>query len=102
MQLNFGSYSIVPIHPKDAWNICNFAVANENRLKRYFPKTLEQNLTPDLSNIFVEKKVKQFELKEEFLFTLRENESNTLVGLIYIKALDWTKKKRRICLCYRL
>ncbi|GAL65216.1 GNAT family N-acetyltransferase [Jejuia pallidilutea] len=93
MQLNFGSYSIVPIHPKDAWNICNFAVANENRLKRYFPKTLEQNLTPDLSNIFVEKKVKQFELKEEFLFTLRENESNTLVGLIYIKALDWTKKK---------
>jgi ribosomal-protein-alanine N-acetyltransferase len=93
MQLNFGSYSIVPIHPKDAWNICNFAVANENRLKRYFPKTLEQNLTPDLSNIFVEKKVKQFELKEEFLFTLRENESNTLVGLIYIKALDWTKKQ---------
>ncbi|PQV45270.1 ribosomal-protein-alanine N-acetyltransferase [Jejuia pallidilutea] len=99
MQLNFGSYSIVPIHPKDAWNICNFAVANENRLKRYFPKTLEQNLTPDLSNIFVEKKVKQFELKEEFLFTLRENKSNKLVGLIYIKELDWTKKQGEFAYC---
>lgn len=93
MQLNFGSYHIIPIHPKDGWSICNFAVANEDRLKRYFPKTLEQNLTPDLSNIFVAKKVKQFENKEEFLFTLRENESNKLVGLFYIKEVDWTKKQ---------
>ena len=60
MQINFGSYYIVPIHPKDGWPICDFVVANENRLKRYFPKTLQQNLTPDLSNAFIAKKVKQF------------------------------------------
>ena len=99
MQLNFGSYHIIPIHPKDGWNICNFIVANEDRLKHYFPKTLEQNLTPDLSNIFVEKKVKQFEAKEEFLFTLRENESNKLVGLVYIKEVDWTKKQGEFAYC---
>lgn len=93
MQLNFGSYHITPIHPKDGWSICNFAVANEDRLKRYFPKTLEQNLTPDLSNTFVAKKIKKFENKEEFLFTLKENESNKLVGLFYIKEVDWTKKQ---------
>lgn len=93
MQLNFGLYYIVPIHPKDGWNVCNFAVANEDRLKYYFPKTLEQNLTPDLSNIFVEKKVKQFKNKEEFLFTLRENESNKLIGLVYIKEVDWAIKQ---------
>ncbi|WP_298237127.1 GNAT family N-acetyltransferase [uncultured Algibacter sp.] len=93
MQLNFGSYHITPIQPKDGWNICNFAVANEDRLKRYFPKTLEQNLTPDLSNHFVSKKVKQFEAKEEFLFTLRENESRKLVGLVYIKEINWIKKQ---------
>lgn len=93
MQLNLGSYHITPIQPKDGWNICNFSVANEDRLKRYFPKTLEQNLTPDLSNSFVAKKVKQFESKDEFLFTLKENESHKLVGLIYIKELDWNKKQ---------
>ena len=93
MQLNFGSYHITPIQPKDAWHICNFVIANEDRLQRYFPKTLEQNLTPDLSNVFVEKKVKQFETKETFLFTLKENESNKLVGLIYIKEIDWTNKQ---------
>lgn len=99
MQLNFGSYHIIPIHPKDGWNICNFAVANEDRLKRYFPKTLEQNLTPDLSNIFVVKKAKQFETKEEFLFTLRENESNKLIGLVYLKEVDWNKKQGEFAYC---
>ena len=99
MQLNFWAYHIIPIHPKDGWNICNFAVANEDRLKRYFPKTLEQNLTPDLSIIFVEKKVRQFEAKEEFLFTLRENESNKLVGLVYIKEVDWTTKQGEFAYC---
>lgn len=99
MQLNLGSYYISPIELKDAWNICNLVVANEDRLKRYFPKTLEQNLTPDLSNIFVQKKVKQFNTKEEFLFTIKENESNMLVGLVYIKELDWTKKQGEFAYC---
>ena len=99
MLLNFDSYHIIPIHPKDGWNMCNFIVANEDRLKNYFPKTLEQNLTPDLSNIFVEKKVKQFDAKEEFLFTLRENDSNKLTGLIYIKEVDWSKKQGEFAYC---
>ncbi len=99
MLLNLGSYYISPIALKDAWNICNLIVANEDRLKRYFPKTLEQNLTPDLSNIFVEKKVKQFNNKEEFLFTIKATESNKLVGLIYLKELDWDKKQGEFAYC---
>lgn len=99
MQLNFGSYYIIPIHPKDGWSLCNFCVTNEDRLKRYFPKTLEQNLTPDLSKIFVEKKAKQFETKQEFLFTIKENETNTLTGLVYIKELDWNKKQGEFAYC---
>lgn len=99
MQLNFDSYHIIPIHPKDGWNICNFCVANEDRLKRYFPKTLEQNLTPDLSNIFTAKKAKQFEIKKEFLFIIKENESNNLVGLVYIKELNWETRQGEFAYC---
>ncbi|WP_282122799.1 GNAT family N-acetyltransferase [Algibacter mikhailovii] len=93
MQLNLGAYYISPIHPKDGWNLCNFACANEDRLRLYFPKTLEQNLNPELSNIFVEKKVQVFHKKEEFLFTIKGNDDYKVVGLIYIKELDWTKKQ---------
>ena len=99
MQLNLGSYYISPIAVKDAWNVCNLIVANEDRFKRFFPKTSQQNLTPNLSRLFVDKKVMQFDKKEEFLFTIKENESNSLVGLIYLKELHWTKKQGEFAYC---
>lgn len=84
---------IEPIHEKYAWRICDFCTVNADRLKRFFPKTLEQNLTPDLSTYFVETKVKEFNAKEEFLFVLKEKENHTVVGLVFIKELDWEKKQ---------
>ncbi len=99
MQFSIGAFNIIPIQIDDGWHICNFVVSNEDRLKLYFPKTLEQNLTPDLSKTFVKKKGKQFQLKEEFLFTIKEKETNVLAGLIYLKELDWIKKQGEFAYC---
>ena len=95
----FNAFHIKPIESKDAWNLCDFIVANEDRLKRYFPDTLAQNLNPTLSQHFVDKKVKQFNLKEEFLFTIKEKTSKVLAGLVYIKALDWQKRQGELAYC---
>lgn len=89
----FNGFEINAIHNGDAWKICDFCITNADRFKRYFPKTLAQNLNPNLSQIFVETKVKQFEIKDEFLFTLKHSETLQLAGLIYIKELDWEKKQ---------
>ena len=99
MLFDFDAYYIEPIAEEDAWKLCDFSIANTERLKRFFPKTLEQNLTPDLSRIFVSKKVKQFQEKEEFLFKLKEKEGRTIVGLVYIKELDWDKKQAELAYC---
>ncbi|GAA4890835.1 GNAT family N-acetyltransferase [Flaviramulus aquimarinus] len=99
MQLSFDTFNIEPIKLTDAWPICNFIAANEDRLKRYFPKTLAQNLTPDLSKYFVKKKVKKFNLKEEFLFTIKSKKTNQIAGLVYLKTLDWTKKQGEFAYC---
>ncbi|PIA79088.1 GNAT family N-acetyltransferase [Gaetbulibacter sp. 4G1] len=99
MFFDLESYYIEPIKTEDAWNICNFAVSNEDRLKRYFPKTLEQNLTPDLSRLFTEKKAYQFKSREEFLFTLKQKDTNQLAGLIYIKEIDSIKKQGEFAYC---
>ncbi len=99
MIVEFDGYVINQIHSGDTWKICNFMIANADRLKRYFPKTLAQNLNPTLSALFVEKKVKQFENKEEFLFTLKHTETRELVGVIYIKELDWKKKQGEFAYC---
>lgn len=92
-------FTIEGITVKDGWRICDFVVANSDRLKRYFPTTLKLNLTPTLSEIFVAQKVKQFENKTEFLFTLKEKESRTIIGLIYLKKIDWDKKVGELAYC---
>lgn len=99
MVAQFNGFEINAIHNGDAWKICDFCVANADRLKRYFPKTLEQNLNPTLSQLFVETKVRNFERKEEFLFTLKHSETRELAGLIYIKELDWNKKQGEFAYC---
>jgi len=92
-------FEINAIHEGDAWKICDLMVANADRFKRYFPKTLEQNLNPTLSQFFVEKKVKAFNDKEEFLFTLKHSETRELAGLIYIKEVDLDKKQGEFAYC---
>ena len=99
MLLEFEKYGIDAIHEKYAWRICDFVVTNAERLRRYFPKTVEQNLTPDLSKYFVEKKLKQFKNQGEFLFVLKEKEGRTVIGLIYIKKIDWEKKRAELAYC---
>lgn len=99
MIATFDGFEINIVHNGDAWKICDLCVTNANRFKRYFPKTLEQNLNPTLSQYFVDKKVKQFETKEEFLFTLKHSETRKLAGLIYIKELDWAKKQGEFAYC---
>ncbi len=99
MIATFTNYTIEPIHEKYAWRICDLMVANSDRLKRYFPRTLEQNLNPELSKIFVADKVRQFDRKEEFLFVLKEKENRTVIGLVYIKELDWNAKQAELAFC---
>ncbi|WP_298755266.1 GNAT family protein [uncultured Psychroserpens sp.] len=99
MIAQFDGFEINPIHEGDAWKICDLMVANADRFKRYFPKTLEQNLNPTLSQFFVQKKTKQFQEKEEFLFTLKHSETRQLAGLVYIKELDWNKKQGEFAYC---
>jgi len=99
MLLDFNQYYIEPIAEKDAWKLCDFIISNTERLKCYFPKTLEQNLTPDLSRNFVIKKAKEFNAKEEFLFKLKEKENRTISGLVYIKELDWNLKQAELVYC---
>lgn len=93
MMMTFDGYEINPIHEGDAWKICDFVTANADRLKRYFPKTLEQNLNPTLSKLYVENRVNAFQNKDTFVFTLKASETRKLIGLIIIKELDWIIKQ---------
>jgi ribosomal-protein-alanine N-acetyltransferase len=92
-------FTIEAITTKDSWRLCNFIVTNSDRLKRYFPKTLQQNLNPTLSEIFVELKVKQFINKNEFLFSLKEKSNRSIIGLCYVKEINWDLKIAELAYC---
>ncbi len=89
MIVNLETYELHLLQEKDFWRICNFMVANEDRFKTYFPSTLAQNLTPDLSTRFVKEKLKKIQEKEEFVFVLKNTEERTIDGIFYIKEIDW-------------
>jgi|SaaInl5LU_22_DNA_1037371.scaffolds.fasta_scaffold09748_6 ribosomal-protein-alanine N-acetyltransferase len=82
---------VFKISKDDGWKLCDFIVSNEDRLLDFLPRTREQNLTPNLSELFVSSKVKEFDAKQKFLFTLKRKCHKDIIGLIYIKKLDWVK-----------
>lgn len=99
MIFDLQSHTVEAIQEKDAWRVCDFVVSNADRLKRFFPKTLELNLNPTLSEIFVTQKVNEFMTRKEFLFTLKEKENRTIIGLVYLKKIDWQKKSGELAYC---
>jgi len=93
----FDNYTIDSIHNTDALSLSELMVSNANRFQRYFPGTLAQNLTVETSTAFIAKKIIEFDSKKEFLFTIKV--AIKVVGLVYIKELDWDKKQGELAYC---
>jgi len=92
-------FEINPISERDGWRLCDFITSNSDFLKRYFPKTVAANLTPNLSSIFVEQKVSDFISGKEYLFTLKELEHRKIIGLVYLKELKRSAKEAELAYC---
>ncbi|MFD0795997.1 GNAT family N-acetyltransferase [Maribacter chungangensis] len=99
MNLKVKGFEIAPIQEKDAWRLCDFMVANSERFKNDFPGTLKQNLNPTLSALFVQEKARQFTAGQEFLFTVKEQEHRTIIGLIYVKELQKKEGQGELAYC---
>lgn len=95
----FDGFEINLLHEGDAWKLCDFAVTNTDRLKRYFPITLSENLNPTLSELYVQNKIKANAKNEIFVFTIKHSESRQLVGLVILKELDWKIKQGEFAYC---
>jgi len=97
MIVSFDNYNISAIRKQDAFGIHELMCNNKERFKRYFPKTLEENITLEKAKDFSINKEKAFKNKIEFLFVLKNIKK--IIGLIYIKELDWTKMQGEFAYC---
>jgi len=97
MKVAFDNYNISDIRKQDALGVHELMRNNKERFKRYFSKTLEENITLKKAKVFSEIKEMAFENKNEFLFILKN--INKIIGLIYIKELDWSKMQGEFAYC---
>jgi len=97
--IKFETHTVRKIYVEDAKGIHALMIANKERFKTYFPKTLDQNLTLEASLKFTQEKTTLFAAKEEFLFVIKKNYTDQILGLIYIKELDWAKRQGEFAYC---
>ena len=95
----FDGFEINLLHEGDAWKLCDFVVRNTDRLKRYFPITLSENLNPTLSEVYVQNKMKAMAHNEIFVFTIKHSEHRQLAGLVILKKLNWNIKQGEFAYC---
>lgn len=94
----FETYHIDKIEAYDTHKIHELLSSNYEHFEAACPDMLAKNLTEELSNSFVKKKIGQFKNKEAFLFTIKKTITGDIIGIIYIKNLDWEAKQGE-CIC---
>lgn len=93
------NYIVEKIYENDASGINEFMTSNVERFQRFFPKTLEQNLTIEKSKKFALLKSQEHDSKVEFTFVFKDQNSNKIIGLVILKELDWDKKQGEFAYC---
>ena len=95
--IEFRKHILKPISLKDHQALHELMSANQSRFKRFFPSTLQANLTLQGARDFAQLKEDQFKSGDEFLFVIHDQDRP--VGLIYIKELDWHEKEGEFAYC---
>ena len=96
------TFKIDSLVPEEAPHLCTLMVSNSERFQRFFTKTLAQNLTIKDSKAFILRKQEETKLKTEFTYALREKETATIIGLIFLKKINWNKKQGELAYCIGL
>ena len=93
------NFIIDTLQPTDAHQLHEFVKANNERLKRYFPRTLSANETLEKSFEYIAIKNNEIAEKTNFTFAIRDKKPQTIVGLIILKKLEWDKKQGEFAYC---
>ena len=83
----------------DAQQLHQFMMENKERFKVFFPVTLSNNETLEKSKEYIEVKNSEIEKRTNLTFAIRATDSQTIVGLVIIKKIDWTAGVGELAYC---
>jgi len=94
MKVGINDLRVEKLNFNDSKDYFNLIKDNKDRLIRYFPATVKSADSLDSITKSIKFLIKKAEEKEVFCFCIRKNMK--LVGLFFIKSINWEKK---ICEC---
>ena len=97
--IDLKGFSIVVLTLDNASSLNKMLLNNTERFQRYFPKTLEQNLNLKMTKAYILKKNRLIESDEEYTFGLKENSTNTIIGLVIIKNINRKIQDAEVAYC---
>lgn len=93
------SFYIAPLQLEDAKLLHEFMMANVKRFIEYLPYTLAKNLKVEGSKAYIVAQQEKSEHKSEYTFTVKETTTNTIIGLILLKDIDWKNSTGDFAYC---
>lgn len=93
------SFYITPLQLNDADKLNEFMSANVKRFIIYLPNTLAKNLKIETSKAYILAQQQQKEDKLDYTFVLKDINTNSIIGLIILKNIDWKKGKGEFAYC---
>ena len=97
--MNIENYLLDKLHPTDSNQLYQFMVDNKERLKLFFPVTLEMNSSLEKTEIYISIKNKEIDEKTNFTLAIRDKSNQQIAGLIIIKKIDWKIKQAEFAYC---
>ncbi|WP_169051646.1 GNAT family N-acetyltransferase [Flavobacterium sp. H122] len=97
--LNIEYYIIDKLKPIDSNQLHQFMSDNKERLKLFFPVTLEMNSSLEKTEEYISIKNKEIEEKTNFTFAIRDKNNQQIAGLMIIKKIDWDNKQGEFAYC---
>lgn len=92
-------FIIDPLNQSDSNQLHKFIIDNSERLKLFFPVTLEMNSSLEKTEAYISIKNKEIEEKTNFTFAIRDKNNQQIAGLIIIKKIDWDNKQGEFAYC---
>ena len=91
--LNIENYILDKLKSTDATQLYQFMIDNKERLKLFFPVTLEMNSSLEKTQVYISNKNSEIGERTNFTFAIRDKNDQQIIGLIIIKKLDWDKNQ---------
>ncbi len=90
---------VKPIAVEDSLCLFQFIDSNKKWLEAFFPITVRENNNLKNSEEYIKNKVLQRELKQEFVFVIRELRKRDIKGLIILKEIIWDIRRAEVAYC---